>query len=192
MTPGSASIVLSAALLFPAQALCAGLAGNYRLWLEDADGDRRELAGVQIRQNQEGFSYRIDWDDSRFENHFLSMRPFKCLSHPQRLICRLPYPYSLSRVITESDFVALEYDLLFLHKVPGEYGINAWNGLYFKLHREDGALVGVLHETDLNVLQAPPDEGVEHPIDPQEIYPASEALWPRRLRLDPLTGEAGG
>jgi hypothetical protein len=150
------------------------------------------LAEVRIRKAEEGgFSYRISWDDSRFENHFLSMRPFKCLPHPRRMICRLPYPYDLQRRIAETDLTDLEYDLLFLHRAPGEYGINAWNGLYFKLTREDGNLLGELHETDLNVLQAPPETGLRYPIDPQQIYPASEALWPRRILLEPLSDEAG-
>ncbi len=187
--PGSASIVLSACLLFPVQGAWAALAGDYRLSLEDDQGQRQALGEVRIRKAERGFSYRIAWDDARFENHFLSMRPFKCLPHPRRMICRLPYPYNLPRLISETDLTDLEYDLLFLHKAPGEYGINAWNGLYFKLTREEGKLVGELHETDLNVLQAPPEAGVQYPIDPQQIYPASEALWPRRILLEPLSAE---
>jgi hypothetical protein len=187
--PGSACIVLSLCLVFTVQGGWASLSGVYRLTLEDAQGDRQTLGEVKITPAQGGFSYRIVWDHERFENHFLSMRPFKCLPHPQRMICRLPYPYHLPRIISQERFTDLEYDLLFLHKVPGEYGINAWNGLYFKLGREQGNLVGELQETDLNVLQAPPEAGVAYPIDPQEIHPASEKLWPRRLLLEPIVDE---
>ncbi len=190
--PGSASIVLSASLWFPCLGGCDSLAGDYRLLLEADQGGRQPLGEVAIFEAQGGgFGYRIVWDDARFENHFLSMRPFKCLPHPSRMICRLPYPYALQRRITETDLTDLEYDLLFLHRAPGEYGINAWNGLYFRLHRDDGRLTGELRETDLNVLQAPPPEGVTRPIDPQQIYPASESLWPRRLLFEPRRSEVG-
>ncbi len=189
--PGSASIVLSACLLFPVQGAWASLAGDYRLSLEDDQGQRQPLGEVRISRIESGFSYRIAWDETRFENQFLSMRPFKCLPHPRRMICRLPYPYDLPRRISQADLTDLEYDLLFLHKAPGEYGINAWNGLYFKLRQQGRGLIGELHETDLNVLQAPPEAGVLRPIDPQEIYPASEALWPRRILLELLSAEVG-
>jgi hypothetical protein len=190
-TPSSASFVLSLALWFPVQAAWAFLAGDYRLILEDDRGERLPLGEVRFRPAASGFAYRIDWDETRFENHFLSMRPFKCLRHPRRMICRLPYPYALQRRITETDLTDLEYDLLFLHRAPGEYGINAWNGLYFRLHLDGERLIGELGETDLNVLQAPPPEGVTRPIDPQQIYPAAESLWPRRLLFEPRPSEAG-
>jgi hypothetical protein len=178
-------------LLIPLQGALASLVGDYRLSLEDSQGERQPLAEVEIRQAEKGYSYQIEWDDTRFENHFLSMRPFKCLPHAQRMICRLPYPYELKRRITAEDLTDLEYDLLFLHKLPGEYGINAWNGLYFKLARTNESLIGELQETDLNVLQAPPEAGVLRPIDPQEIHPASDNLWPRRILLEPLPAESG-
>ncbi len=187
--PNSASIVLSLLLLLPAAAAWSAIAGSYQLFLEDKGGRRQALAEVHVAPVEAGFSYRIDWDESRFENHFLSMRPFKCLPHPQRMICRLAYPYPLQRLITESDLTDLEYDLLFLHKAPGEYGINAWNGLYYQLRAADGGLIGELRETDLNVLQAPPEEGDLRPIDPQQLYEASENLWPRRILLKPLTSD---
>lgn len=185
MIRNSVNVALSASLLLIAQAAVADLAGAYLLSLEDSEGRKLPLAQVQIRPQGADFSYQIDWHETQFENHFLSMRPFKCLPHAQRMICRLPYPYQLNRRISENDLTDLEYDLLFLHKAPGEYGINGWNGLYYKLHSGGGGLLGELQETDLNVLQAPPEDGDLRPIDPMEIHPASDNLWPRRILIEP-------
>lgn len=39
--------------------------------------------------------YRVDWDDSKFGDFFLSMRPFKCLEGSEKLWCRVDYPYDI-------------------------------------------------------------------------------------------------
>ncbi|MES9854364.1 MAG: hypothetical protein ABW170_21335 [Candidatus Thiodiazotropha sp. L084R] len=188
MIRNSVNVALSVYLLLLAQSAVADLAGEYRLSLEDSEGNKSLLAQILIRQEGSEYSYQIDWHETQFENHFLSMRPFKCLPHARRMICRLPYPYQLNRRITEKDLTDLEYDILFLHKAPGEYGINAWNGLYYKLQTGAGGLLGELHEVDLNVLQAPPEDGDLRPIDPMEIHPASDNLWPRRILIEPANG----
>ncbi|MES9834106.1 MAG: hypothetical protein ABW139_17860 [Candidatus Thiodiazotropha sp. DIVDIV] len=188
MIRNSVNVALSVYLLLLAQSAVADLAGEYRLSLEDSEGNKSLLAQILIRQEGSAYSYQIDWHGTQFENHFLSMRPFKCLPHALRMICRLPYPYQLNRRITEQDLTDLEYDILFLHKAPGEYGINAWNGLYYKLQTVAGGLLGELHEVDLNVLQAPPEDGNLRPIDPMEIHPASDNLWPRRILIEPANG----
>ena len=175
------ALVLAAAMSGAAVALQPGV---YSVGLEDVQGDTRTLGTLTLEPNGEsGFSYRIDWDDSQFVNHFLSMRPFKCVPHSVQLICHLVYPYEIRRVISDDDLVDLEYDLLFLHKTPQEYGINAWNGLYYQLSTTDGGIVGELRETDLNVLQAPPEDGDLRPIDPDGLHEASDKHWPRRVMI---------
>ena len=82
--------------------------------------------------------------------------------------------------------------MLFLHKTPQEYGINAWNGLYFKLAENDEGLVGELRETDLNVLQAPPEDGDLRPINPHELYEPSDKHWPRRVLIRRLADGVAG
>lgn len=173
-----------------ASAALAGQPGDYSIQLLDNQGAARNLGRLTLQTaGQDGQGYRIDWDDTQFSNHFLSMRPFKCLPHPSQLICHLPYPYEIRRVITDSDLTDLEYDLLFLHKTPQEYGINAWNGLYFQLAPTANGFTGELRETDLNVLQAPPDDGNLRPIDAAELYEASEKHWPRRVVIEPISSD---
>ena len=79
------------------------------------------------------------------------------------------------------DLSDLEYQLLFLLKKPTEFGIDAWNGLYYKLGiEEDGSITGKLMEGDLNSLQSPPSEKYAKPIDLGEFIPAdsSRRLFP--------------
>ena len=195
MIPRSASNGLKALLLAVAVSgnALALQAGDYSVALQDQQGETHSLGTLTMQPaEQGGFSYQIHWDDSRFKNYFLSMRPFKCVPHPVQLICHLVYPYDIRRIVTEQDLTDLEYDLLFLHKTPQEYGINAWNGLYFKLAVDTDGLVGELRETDLNVLQAPPEDGDLRPIDPNELYEASDKHWPRRVFIRKLTGGAPG
>lgn len=162
-------------------------AGDYRIGLQDAQGAIRELGRLTLEPvASAGFSYRIDWDDSRFKDYFLSMRPFNCIPHPVQLVCHLAYPYEIRRIISEQDLTDLEYDLLFLHKTPTEYGISAWNGLYYDLSVSADGLIGELRETDLNVLQAPPEGGNLRPIDPNELYEPSDRHWPRRVVIEKL------
>jgi hypothetical protein len=52
-----------------------------------------------------------------------------------------------------------------LFKPPNGFGIDAWNGLYFKMKLGDeGTIDGMLHEADFNVLAVPPDPTNVRPI----------------------------
>ncbi|MBT3038653.1 MAG: hypothetical protein ABW134_17120 [Candidatus Thiodiazotropha endolucinida] len=159
---------------------------HYRISAENQHKELIPLGALILVDSANGQDYRIEWDEAQFENHFLSMRPFKCLPHPVQLICHLPYPYEIERKIDIDDLTDLEYDMLFLHKTPQEYGINAWNGLYFKFQRDRNGFAGELRETDLNVLQAPPEEGDLRPIDPDALYEPSDKHWLRRIIIEPV------
>ncbi|MEW8690736.1 MAG: hypothetical protein AB2535_06590 [Candidatus Thiodiazotropha endolucinida] len=159
---------------------------RYRIHAENQQQELISLGTLILQDSAHDHGYRIEWDEAQFENHFLSMRPFKCLPHPVQLICHLPYPYEIKRKIGNEDLTDLEYDMLFLHKSPQEYGINAWNGLYFKFQRDRNGFVGELRETDLNVLQAPPEEGDLRPIDPDALYEPSDKHWLRRIIIEPV------
>lgn len=145
------------------------------------DGDPVEIGRLHLQPEGGGYRFRVELDQARFEEQFLSMRPFKCLPHPEQVVCHLPYPYENRRFISAGNLTDLEYDLLFLHKTPGEYGIDAWNGLYYELRMSDGGFVGELRETDLNVLAAPPEPGDLRPIERSELHEASDKHWPRTI-----------
>ena len=64
-------------------------AGTYDAYLESIDGDRIKLA--QIQSHDDG-RYSLTLDEESFSDHFLSMRPFKCLEGPNKHWCHVPYP----------------------------------------------------------------------------------------------------
>ena len=145
------------------------------VYLEAQDGTRINIATVEIT---DGGDYTVEMASDPFADHFLSMRPFRCLEGPQKHWCHVPYPYEITRNIG-ADLTDHEYDFLFLWKGSTEYGSNMWNGGYYKLGEEDGRLVGTLHERDMDVLSAPPDAGNLRPLEATHLHesdPASHRL----------------
>jgi len=129
--------------------------------------------------NQQQTSFKVSIDTAQFTEHFLSMRPFRCIEGSTEWFCYLEYPYDLRSLITKDDLSDLEYQLLFIRKLPSEFGIDAWNGLYYKLQQEpDGSFTGDLLEGDLNSLQSPPAEKYSKPVDLGEFIEADKS---RRL-----------
>ena len=144
--------------------------GNKSIALVNNDGEVYEIANIQFQQQSDRVTYKIELDESKFSDEFLSMRPFKCIREQNLMVCHLVYPYAKQGYITIDDLTDLEYDLLFLHKSADEYGINAWNGLYYLLTVESDKLIGNLNEVDLNVLAAPPEDGDLRPVTKDMLY----------------------
>lgn len=167
-------------VLFSAMLCTAAAAETRTAYLEDAAGDRTAIARVSI---EEGGAYTVTMIDAPFADHFLSMRPFKCLESAEKHWCHVPYPYDLSRDVSDG-LTDLEYDFLFLWKGATEYGINMWNGIYYRIAPEGDALVGTLHEIDMDLLSAPPAAGAR-PLRPADIHPADpDSHWLPRLVIE--------
>ncbi|MES1928802.1 hypothetical protein SADO_06097 [Salinisphaera dokdonensis CL-ES53] len=128
--------------------------------------------------------YQMVYRDAPFQPHFLSMRPFQCLAAPPKLQCHLPYPYANDRRITEEDLGDLEYDLLFLVKQADEFGIDFWNGRYYRLRREGDTIVGEAQAVDMNILASKPEAGDTRPIGDGDLTALGMAETPfPRLRI---------
>ena len=147
--------------------------------LQTDDGKESvDIGQITFTAKEEGYSYQFVLNEDNFEKQFLSMRPFDCMQKPEIMICHLPYPYKNNRTISTEDIADLEYDLLFLHKSPGAYGIDAYNGIYYKLQITDKGITGALHDIDLNVLKIPPEEGNLRPVTLDMLYePTSSKHW---------------
>lgn len=155
--------------------------------LQSATGDEVVLADLAV--DADG-SYRLTFRDAVLGPYFLSMRPFKCLSAPPRLQCHLPYPYQKTREISKSDLGDLEYDLLFLVKQVREFGVNFWNGRYYRLHWQGHAIVGKALATDMNILASKPPAGVTRPIQASDLTEITTADTPYpSIRIQPVRGE---
>ncbi len=147
------------------------------IYLVDAQGKETRIGEVLFADlGNASTSVKVEMDNDVFTEHFLSMRPFRCLEGADEWFCYLQYPYDLRSVITTDDLADLEYQLLFVRKTPSEFGIDAWNGLYYQLEVvADGSITGKLLEGDLNSLQSPPAEKYARPVDLGEFIPASKS-----------------
>lgn len=156
-------------------------ASEKTVYAEIKGGDSIAIANVVLPDGGQG-AYRFDLDESMLTEHFLSMRPFKCLDLGGQTVCHLPYPYELTGKLQAPDWRDLEYRLLFLFKNAGEYSINFENGYYFRFEQDGDRLIGTRHETDTDQLASPPPDGVRYPLEETELY-ESEGSSHQLLRL---------
>ncbi len=178
--PFLAGLALCAASFAPP--LAGQEPGTLGAYLETGEGARIRIATVRLAEDG---SYGIDRQDDAFSDHFLSMRPFKCLEGPDRHWCHVPYPYEIARRIAPDDLTDLEYDFLFLWKGATEYGINMWNGVYYRLQAQDGRLVGHLHQIDMDILSAPPAPGNLRPVREADLEEGDpDSFWLPRLVIE--------
>ena len=162
-----------AALLAPTGLAAAVLEGEKTIYLVSRSGEELAIGTARFRAQGEASSYELTIEGDMFSEHFLSMRPFRCIEDAAQTVCHLPYPHALRRQVSGGDLTDLEYDLLFLHKASGEYGINFWNGIYYRLSlAADGSITGALRETDMNELASPPAEEYGRLIGPDKLSEA--------------------
>lgn len=142
-----------------------------RIALVDADGVELDIGTVRFSNGDDGgAAIAVDLDGEAFSEHFLNMYPFRCIADASEWFCHLPYPYALDDTVTAGDLTDLEYRLLFIRKSASEFGIDAWNGVYYTLTpSEDGGFDGALLDGDLNVLAGPPSDPDARPIDLAEF-----------------------
>ncbi len=164
----SSLLAFGLASLFSFQA--AAFEGEKTIYAEPASGEPIALGKVTFSPNGDEIDYQFDLDESVLSEHFLSMRPFKCLGLEGQTVCHLPYPYDLTGSVQPPDWRDLEYRLLFLFKGSGEYGINFANGYYFRFEQDGEQLIGTRHETDMDQLASPPPDDVRYPLDEAELY----------------------
>lgn len=174
------SSLFALSLLFLCRLTNAAFPDIAGIYLVDSQQQELKIGEVVFTDVKNGTSaVEVNIDTDKFTEHFLSMRPFRCIEGDTEWFCYLSYPYDLRMQVTEDDLSDLEYQLLFIRKTSSEFGIDAWNGLYYQLRLEaDNTLTGKLLEGDLNSLQSPPAEKYAKPIDLVEFI---EADTKRRL-----------
>ena len=177
---GTAMVFAGVAAILAAMPALA--AESHRIYLVPGEGERIDAGALHLEPDG---AYRVVWDDTRFGDFFLSMRPFKCLESPEKLWCRVEYPYENNRRIGGDDLTDLEYDLLFVWKNANDYGIDMWNGVYYKLTEDGETMTGELHEMNMDILSAPPDAGNLRPIDPDELHESDpDSHWLPRMIIE--------
>jgi hypothetical protein len=132
-------------------------AGTKSVKLHAKDGSSVEIGTVTFTPRAEGrVSFVWKADTSRFTDHFLSMREFKCLPGQGEIMCLVPYPYAQPGTIAANEFAWLEHSLLFMFKKQSELGAQLWNGVIWKLAVTPTGLTGTPQAVDLNRIASPP------------------------------------
>ena len=176
------SLLLVLLLVVANSSLADVLEGHKKVYLVSSTNELTHVANVVFKRNDKNITYTVSIIDKPFENQFLSMRPFQCLMGSKQVMCHVPYPYEKKGTVLEDDLSDLSYDLLFLHKNPSEYGINMWNGIFYKLEIDKNQINGLVFEVDMNTLASPP-ENLDEPFAKDEMFEADldNYVYPRVL-----------
>lgn len=151
-----------------------------------ADGQRTRIGAVAFTPQPSGLAhFRVRLDPRILQDHFLSMREFKCLPGRPEITCAVPYPYEQPSVAGPSSLDWLEHSLLFFFKQPRDYGAKLWNGVIFRFTVTADALVGEPQAIDLNRLGVPPERLDVPPYGPADRDAfAPGARWLTQLRIE--------
>jgi hypothetical protein len=155
------------------------LAGTHPVELVRSDGSSVTLGQLVLSPSGDRVGFEFKPEHAVYQDYFLSMKEFKCLTGRQEVFCHVPYPYPNPRSITGNDLAWLEHAFLFLHKSPKEFGARLWNGVIYKMAITDEGIVGRPQAVDLNLISAPP-------TDPAPPYGVGE-----RSDMDPSAREFG-
>ena len=174
---GALMLVVSPLVVSPsAKAAPALPEGKKSITLISESGERFAIGHVTFKKDGDGAAFELSIDAPEFQDEFLSMRPFQCAAGAKETWCYLAYPYDLNHRIKADDLADLEYSLLFLFKPPAGYGIDPWNGLYFKMAlAEDGSISGAVNDVNLDPLGVPPADRSARTISAAELSPADAA-----------------
>lgn len=180
-------LLLGAALAAPSLSWAFDFQGDKALLAVARDGTQTRIGTVSFRAQPDGapaqFSVRMD--HKVMQDHFLSMREFKCLPAAQEITCFVPYPYAQPGTVSPQQLQWLEHSLLFFFKQPADFGAKLWNGVIFQFAVTPTALVGTPQAVDLNRIGAPPDNPNEPPYGPMDREAFSPgARWVQQLRIE--------
>lgn len=163
--------LLCSPFLFAACVALAGPldAGTKSVKLHAKDGSSVEIGQVVFTPRADGrvgFAWKAE--TSRFIDHFLSMREFKCLPGQGEIMCLVPYPYAQPGHVAVNDLAWLEHSLLFMFKRQSELGAQLWNGVIWKLAVDGNRLTGTPQAVDLNRIASPPAKTDVPPFGPAQ------------------------
>jgi len=160
------------------------LAGTHTVELVRSDGSAVTLGQLALTPSGDRVGFEFKPDHAVYQDYFLSMKEFKCLTGRQEVFCHVPYPYPNPRSVTADDLAWLEHAFLFLHKSPKEFGARLWNGVIYKMAITDEGIVGQPQAVDLNLISAPPtDTAPPYGIgERSDIEPAAREFSQLRIR----------
>ena len=153
----------------PLQAASEFPLGEKSVYLKDNGSTDYLIGHIEFSRVADGtIAYNLNIDTERFTDFFLSMKEMKCLEGKE-IWCFIPYPYAHPRSVSATDLRWLEHDLLFMFKVPSEFGAKLWNGIYYDMTVDDGLIRGTARAIDLNYIASPPADPTTPPYGESDI-----------------------
>ncbi len=167
-------LLVACVCLLPLLAASASLDGKRQIILSNAAGERHVIGEIEFAEAGAGkHSFSIEMNAS-MGDYFLAMRPFRCLTGPQQRLCWFPVKNE-EALVSDDDWLPLEYALMFMRSKPTDLHMNPFNGLYYKLRRDGNRLVGQLYEVDMAPFIAPdivPLNERKRPLKPADFSEA--------------------
>lgn len=184
------STTLAAAVLALLTSAALGnpvLTGTKRIVLSNDAGERHEIGSIAFRDAGAGkTAFKIDLGP-QFGDHFLAMRPFRCLTGAQQRLCWFPVTNE-EQVISAQDLVPLEYALMFMKTKPTALHVNPFNGVYYKLSWTEGGLRGRVFDLDMDPFISPPADPAQRrarPVGAADLQAADiGSHWLPELRIE--------
>jgi hypothetical protein len=133
------------------------LEGVKDIVLHAKDGKAIVIGRATFTPDGDKAHFRIDFDDKKFTQYFLSMREFKCVE-AKEILCHVPYPYPNPDIVSAQDPSWLEHALLFFYKRPADYGAKMSHGIIFTLKPTKDGFAGKAESIDLDEIAIPPDD----------------------------------
>lgn len=180
----AAAAVGSLILAWSGPASAWEMTGTKTVTMHTRTGQAIPIGSITFRPQGEKTGFSLQLEHGRFKDFFLSMREFKCIEGAEEIQCHVPYPYPNPATVTKDDLRWLEHALLFMYKLPTDFGARLWNGIYYRMRITGDGIVGTPEAVDLNHISAPPDDTSVPPFGPAErteINPDSR--WINRLTI---------
>ncbi|MCU0870094.1 MAG: hypothetical protein MUF30_10935 [Burkholderiales bacterium] len=174
--PVRACVALALAVTLPSAA-AAPLVGTRTLVLSNAAGEREVLGTVDFRDAGDGRTAFEVQMDTRLGEHFLAMRPFRCLTGARQRLCWYPVRVEPAS-IRDDDLAPLEYALMFMKSAPGALHLDPVDGVYYRLERTADGLRGQAFDLDMDPFINPagvPPERRARPVGAAQLEVADPA-----------------
>jgi hypothetical protein len=149
--------------------------------LHDGASERVTIGTVTFTPGAHGnTAFKLALDADKFGEHFLAMRPFKCLAGARQHLCHFPLE-KVGNAITAGDAQPLEYALMFMHKKPAKLSLDSRDGLYYALTRTASGFAGRAYDVDMEPIIVPdsiPAAQRDRPIAQRDLHKGdTSAYW---------------
>jgi hypothetical protein len=155
MKSSISAFLLTGFACFAQLTFAQALEGKKTITLSDGASERIVIGSAVFTSAADGKTqFKIELDPDKFQEYFLAMRPFKCVTGTRQHMCHFPLT-RVGETFSGDDLVPLEYALMFMHKKPAMVSLNSRDGLYYQLTRTAKGFSGRIADVDMEPVIVP-------------------------------------